>query len=170
MNRSTNSKIVLIGYRGVGKTTLGKALADTLKRPFIDTDDLIVQAAKRSIPEIFNHEGEPGFRLIEKRVIASINIPNAVIACGGGAILDSDNVRSLKNNGYLLWLTATSGTLLCRISNEANRPPLTLLPPLEEIETVLKQRTPLYAQYADRTLSTEGKSIQKLLDEIIKDL
>lgn len=163
-------KIVLIGFRGTGKTTLGTTLANVLKRPFIDTDQLIVANAKLSIPEIFEKEGETRFRNLEKKAIASIEAPDAVIACGGGAILDPENANLLKRDGYLLWLTADSGTIADRIRGDANRPPLTKLLLEEEVATLLAQRAPLYERYADHNISTEEKSIDELIKEIIKHL
>ena len=93
-----------------------------------------------------------------------------MIACGGGAILDPENVKILKRNGYCLWLTASPDTIANRISENTDRPPLTTLSPKEEIRTVLEKRTPLYAQYADHSFCTEGKPINKILEEIIEYL
>ncbi len=162
--------IVLIGYRGTGKSTLGNALADKLDRPFLDTDQLIISEAKLTIPEIFEQEGEQGFRKREKNVIRSIDEDRAVIACGGGAVMDPENGKMLRQNGYIFWLTAKPETILNRIANEDGRPPLTSLPPLEEIKTLLKQRAPLYEKFADYQISTEGKSINNLLEEVIDHL
>lgn len=162
--------IVIIGYRGTGKTTLGKALAKALKRPFIDTDALIVERESIQIPEIFSAVGEAGFRQIEKAVIQSLNYKDAVIACGGGAILDPDNRAALKQNGYCIWLSASAPVIAERIQTDPNRPALTNLPAAEEIEHLLEVRTPLYKNAADCSFSTEAKSINKLLEEVIEHL
>lgn len=162
--------IIIIGYRGTGKTTLGKTLAKALQRPFVDTDDLIVERENKSIPEIISTLKETGFRQIEKAVIQSLNFTDAVVACGGGAILDPENTKALKQNGYCIWLNASVPTITQRIQEDSNRPELTNLPLVEEIEHLLKIRTPLYKAAADCTFSTEGSSINKTLEEIIEHL
>lgn len=162
--------IFIIGYRGTGKTTLGKALAEALDRPFVDTDDLIVEREGKSIPEIFSAVGEGGFRQIEKAVIQSIRRTDAIIACGGGAVLDPENVAALKQNGYCIWLNASASTIAERIQADSNRPALTDLPPIEEIEHLLEVRTPIYQDTADLTFSTDILTINKLLEEVIEHL
>ncbi|MCJ7596112.1 MAG: shikimate kinase, partial [Desulfobacterales bacterium] len=135
--------IVLIGYRCSGKTTAGKALARRLRRDFLDTDALIERRAGCSIEEIVSKEGWDHFRKLEKRVVRETsNIDNMVIATGGGAVVDEENVKNLKRNGWIVWLDGTPEVLRKRMVQEERsgrgRPSLTGLDPLEEIRRVLE--------------------------------
>jgi shikimate kinase len=146
--------IVLIGYRGSGKTCIGKRLASALWMDFVDTDVLIVERAGTTIRQIFEAEGEEGFRRRESEVIAEVAArDNQVIAAGGGAILKPENVAALKRNGKLVWLKARPEVLFQHIqadaATDANRPNLTAAGGLEEVQKILEQRTPLYQAAAD---------------------
>jgi shikimate kinase len=162
--------IILIGFRGTGKTTLGKILAERLNRTFIDTDALVIEKAGQSIPEIFSQWGEKEFREREKEIIQNIQTKHAVIACGGGAVMEVDNVSSLKRNGFIIFLTASSSTIYDRIKENQNRPPLTNLPLKEEIEWLLEQRGHLYFQSSDMQFSTEHSSIETLASRLLAKL
>lgn len=162
--------IIFIGFRGTGKTTIGKAIAKKINRRFIDTDELIVQKAKMSIPEIFTELGENGFRQLEKDVIRSLNGSHSVISCGGGAIIDPQNAQRLKHNGYCIWLKASADKIIERIQDDPNRPALTALSPEEEIKQLLEIRNPLYKKYTDIAFFTDNTSINKLLEEVIEHL
>ena len=112
--------IVLIGMTGSGKTTVGRLVADILGRPFVDTDDLIEQGDGRTIPKIFEDEGEAGFRTIEARAVRDAAArPGRVIAVGGGAVMDPANVAALRVDGDLMWLDATVPELLAHLSSAA---------------------------------------------------
>jgi shikimate kinase len=146
--------IVLIGYRGSGKSSIGKRLASNLWMGFVDTDTLIVERAGKSIREIFEAEGEAGFRQREAEVIAEVAArDNHVIAAGGGAILRAENVAAMKKNGKVVWLKATPEVLYQHIQADAQttatRPNLTAAGGLEEVKMVLEKRTPLYEAAAD---------------------
>ena len=130
--------IVLIGYRCSGKTTAGKALARQLRRGFLDTDALIERRAGCSIEEIVSKEGWDHFRKLEKRVVRETSsLDHKVIATGGGAVVDEENVKNLKRNGWIVWLDGTPEVLRKRMVQEERsgrgRPSLTGLDPLEEI-------------------------------------
>ncbi len=149
--------IVLIGYRGTGKTSIGKKLASELWMDFVDTDELIVQRAGKTIREIFAAQGEAHFRDLEEQVIAEVGArDNMVIAAGGGAVLRPANIAALKKHGKIIWLQADAQTLFERIVADAathhTRPDLTATGGLEEIKTLLAVRTPLYQAAADATL------------------
>jgi shikimate kinase len=150
--------ITLIGYRGSGKSTIGKRLAQLLAMDFVDTDLLITATAGKTIKQIFEAEGEAGFRDRESVAIreAAARI-NTVIAAGGGAILRPENVAALRATSKIIWLQADPETLHARIhadpATAANRPSLTSLSGgIEEIRTILEKRTPLYATAAHHTL------------------
>ncbi len=149
--------IVLIGYRGVGKSTIGKQLAGRMGMDFVDTDELIVQRAGKTIREIFEQGGEPLFRDLESAVIDDlVESDNAVIAAGGGVVLRKANIEKLQANGRIVWLQAPAQVLWERISADtvttANRPNLTSAGGLEEILRLLQIRAPLYASAADIAL------------------
>ena len=141
--------VVLIGYRGSGKTTVGRLLADRRDAAFIDTDEMIVQFAGRSIAEIFEVEGEAGFRRREEQAIRmSTAQQGRIISVGGGAVDSEKNRRLLRDYGTVVWLEAPPETLWARMQDDRttgdSRPDLGG-GGLEEIREVLARRTPLYA-------------------------
>jgi shikimate kinase len=149
--------IVLIGYRGSGKSSIGKRLASNLWMDFVDTDALIVERAEKTIREIFEAEGEEGFRRRETAVIREVTgRDNHVIAVGGGAVLAPENVQAMKANGKVVWLRAPAETLHKRIQADAetnaSRPNLTAAGGVDEVKQLLEVRTPLYEAAADLTL------------------
>jgi shikimate kinase len=167
--------IVLIGYRGSGKTSIGKRLAVLRQMSFVDTDALIIETAGRTIKEIFATEGEPGFRDRESAAIQEISQrQNAVIAVGGGAILRPENVAALKKIGRIIWLQADPETLHARILADAatfaTRPNLTAAGGLEEIRALLETRLPLYASAADTTLDISAISIEEAANQLHNSL
>ena len=143
--------IVLIGYRGSGKTTIGKRLADRLWQPFIDIDDLMVEKAGKSIKEIFEQFGEPVFRDLEAKVVRDICEKHEhVIGFGGGTLGREDNRRALKESGHkVIYLKCDPKELHRRITSDSQsastRPNLTELGGgLEEIQKMLAEREPHY--------------------------
>jgi len=164
--------LYLTGYRGTGKSSVAAFLARRLKRPLIDLDQLIEASAGTTIREIFADGGEPRFRSLESAAleIAAGSDP-AVIALGGGAVLRKQNRELVRRTGRCVWLTATAETIHRRITADAataeNRPALTSLDSLAEIKTLLEQRHECYASTADDSVSTEGKSVAEIAEEII---
>ena len=149
--------IVLIGYRGVGKTTIGRQLARRMGLEFVDTDERIVQHAGKTIREIFIQGGEPLFRDMESAVIDRLaELDNTVIAAGGGVVLRKANVEKLQAKGRIVWLQAPAEVLWKRIEADtqtaANRPDLTSAGGLDEVLRLLNIRAPLYAAAADVAL------------------
>ena len=167
--------IALIGLRGCGKSTVGRELADLLDGDCVDTDELIVDQAGRSIAAIFAEEGEPGFRRRERKAVQQVVAnPPPVIAVGGGAVVDESNVRLLKRVATLVWLTAPSGVLWQRIaSDEASqscRPSLTDRADPEEVEHLLAERSPLYERAADLVISTTQSTPRAVAEAIAGQL
>jgi len=167
--------IVLIGPRGCGKTTVGRLLARRLHCDFVDTDELVEQAAGKSIAQIFAEAGETAFRRLERRAIdQSLNRRRCVIAVGGGAVLDEANRAALRAAGVCFFLTAPAQELHRRLSADprsgSTRPPLTELPPSAEIERVLADRQPLYEAMADYVIETAGRTPQQVADQIVRHL
>ncbi|MBI4078733.1 MAG: shikimate kinase [Candidatus Levybacteria bacterium] len=163
--------IMLIGMRGSGKTTVGKILAKILKKDFIETDKLIGEKAKMSIPKIIEKHGWDFFRNIESEVVQEVaEKDNIVIATGGGVVVSPKNIALLKKSGKLFWLTVSVPTLLKRIGNDKNRPSLTGKLRKEDMEVTLQERQKLYENAADVVVDTEHVSAQKVAEAILTDL
>jgi len=163
--------VVLIGYRGTGKTSVAEALALRLGCDWADSDRRIEQATGRSIADIFAADGEAAFRESESEQIATLcQSENLVLAVGGGAVLRKTNRETLRRFGPIVWLTASPATLEKRILGDErtadSRPNLTNSGGLNEIRQVLAQRTPIYRACADWEVDTEEKTPAELADEI----
>jgi len=154
--------LVLIGYRGSGKSTVGKIIADRLNRPFVDADLEIEARSGRSIAVLFAEEGEPSFRDWEEQTIAALvgEFPEAVLATGGGVVLREANRRRIRDFGFVAWLRAQPEELARRLETDprspAGRPALTREGMLGEIVQVLAARTEVYQEMADATIETDG--------------
>ncbi len=164
--------IYLIGYRGSGKTSVGRILAAKLKRRFIDADGLLAELHGQTITEMVKDRGWEVFRRREKEILQHICMfDNCVIATGGGAVLDPQNVTRMKAGGKLVWLRATPETIRRRIQQDAHsadlRPSLTANGQIDEIEDVLTGREPHYQKAMDISVDTDGKTIESIADEVI---
>ena len=161
--------VVLIGYRGTGKSTVGKIVAARLGRVLVSTDAEIVRLARQRIPEIVEKHGWEYFRDLETKICEDLaGRDGIVIDTGGGAILRSQNVEGLKRTGKLFWLTASVETIAKRIGSDTQRPSLTGTKSfVDEIQDVLRERTPKYQAAADYVIETEGKSLAQVADEIL---
>jgi shikimate kinase len=162
--------IILIGFMGSGKTTLGKKLARALNRTFVDSDAAIEQVAGMKIREIFETYGEDHFRQLESDWIEQLSPDEpAVIATGGGMPCFNNNLQELKNKGIVLYLQRPAKELLQRLKNAKNKRPLLAAMKDEEmlafIEDKLNEREVFYLQ-ADVVLSREEQELQVLLDII----
>jgi len=166
--------IVLIGYRGTGKSTVGRIVADRLGRAFLDCDREIESRSGRAIRAIFDESGEPAFRDAEELTLAELTEghPGAVIATGGGAILRESNRRRLRAFGFVAWLTADPAELARRLEADraglAGRPALTSAGTLAEIEEVLAARSPLYAEAADAVIPTGGRTPDQVASAVLE--
>jgi len=161
--------IVLIGYRGTGKSTVGRLLAARLGRELVSTDEEIVKRAKRTIPEIVGQEGWEFFRDLESEICSEIaSRDQLVVDTGGGAILRAQNVEALKANGTVFWLTASVETITRRIGSGNQRPSLTGTKSfVDEIQDVLRERTPKYQAAADHIIVTDGRSTHQLMEAVL---
>lgn len=159
--------IFLVGPMGAGKTTIGKLLAKHLKREFVDCDWYIANQAGTDIPWIFAKEGEVGFRQRETEALkVLVDMPNAVIATGGGAVVRAEN-RELLKRGLVVFLDANVETQLLRTKKDTGRPLLQTDNPKAVLEKLYHDRKPLYIEVADVVIAT-GKSYPKqMLLEII---
>jgi shikimate kinase len=160
--------IVLIGYRGTGKSSVGKLLAERSGRTLVSTDAEVVRRAGQSIPEIVKQHGWDHFRDLESEVCRELSGKDQlIIDTGGGAILRQDNVARLKSNGILFWLTAEVPTISRRIGGDTQRPSLTGAKSfVEEIEEVLRERTPKYRAAADHVIATDRKTVVEIADAV----
>jgi len=164
--------IILIGYRGAGKSTVGRMLAARAGKKFVDSDDLVEKHLGASIRDIVQSKGWQHFRALEKRVIEEIcRGDHLIIAPGGGAVLDPANVRSLRKNGLIIWLQADGEVLHRRMVQDpgttASRPTLTGKGALEELEEVLAVRNPYYAQAADVEVDTSTLGREEVVEKIL---
>ena len=161
--------IILIGYRGTGKSTVGRLLAARLGRELVSTDAEIVKRAKRTIPEIVAQEGWEYFRNLESDICKELaSRDRLVIDTGGGAILRTQNVEALKKNGTLFWLTASVETITKRIGGDNQRPSLTGTNSfVDEIQDLLRERTPKYQAAADHSIATDDRSISQLVETLL---
>ena len=162
-------RIVFAGFRGTGKTGVGKIVAERLKVPFIDTDALIEQTTGRSIPDIFHEDGEERFRNIERQVIAGLPAQDAVIGTGGGAVTDPANMERLRKNSVMILLVADIDTIEQRLLRQP-RPPLTGLPLREEIAEMVDRRRQHYHAAADICIDTSGTTPGEAADKVVAAL
>lgn len=161
--------VVLVGFMGIGKTSVGKRLAVRLRMKFLDIDDLIEEEEGISIKEIFAQFGEPYFRKKEASICERISgYDNYVIATGGGVVLNPANMENLKKNGLVICLTATPEIIYQRTSKMGTRP-LLQENPEQKIRELLEFRDPFYKK-ADWMLDTSCSSIGEVVEKIIEYL
>ena len=161
--------IVLIGYRGTGKSTVGKILGRMLAWDVVSTDAEVVRLAHLSIPDIVSRFGWDYFRDLESQVCQDLaGRESLILDTGGGAILRPQNVEALKRSGWLFWLTAAVPTIVERIGNDTQRPSLTGTKSFtEETADVLRTREPIYRAAADYTISTEGRNPEEVAEAVL---
>ncbi|HTU25366.1 MAG TPA: shikimate kinase [Pirellulales bacterium] len=166
------SNLFLIGYRGSGKSAVGRIAAERLGATFFDTDVEIERRAGKTVSEIFASDGETAFRTLEATVIDDLSRgQNCVLALGGGAVLRPGNRAKLKVRGRTAWLTAGPETLWQRIErHEAEghrRPNLTAVGGLAEVVELLARRLPVYRESADWVVDTEGRTPAEVAGAIL---
>jgi shikimate kinase len=165
------SLLFLIGYRGTGKTTLGRPLAERLGWDFVDADVFLEAKYRKTIRVMFADEGEAAFRDKESTVLRELcNAERCVIATGGGIILREENRRLLRESGLVVWLMADVPTIAERMEADptsAERRPNLTIGGTVEIEDALRIREPLYRQCADLEIATTGRSPEALIEAIL---
>lgn len=166
--------MILIGLMGSGKSILGKQLASRLSLDFIDLDDCIVKDVGKSIPAIFEQDGEMAFRTLESKMLEEALLSEdgkaCVLATGGGAVLSGENREMMKKCGRVVWLDASPTELARRISGDENRPLLNDVDPLFKMISLAAQRNALYAEVADLRVDTEALNDEESLAKIINFL
>ncbi len=163
------TSIALIGFMGVGKTAVGKAVAERLNKEFIELDALIEQKAGKTIPEIFRQDGEIRFRELEIEAVKEVaGRENVVIACGGGVVLNRINIERLRKGCLIVYLTASPGVILQRISGDnSERPLVNSGDKASRIRELLRFRQPFYQRAADITINTSRLRVSSVVDKII---
>jgi len=162
--------IYLVGFMGTGKTSVGRQLAKERGINFVDLDELIELQEQRRIVDIFAKEGEAYFRKIEKKVLKQVSTQKQfVVACGGGVVLDRDNIKLMKKTGMMICLYAAPEEILKRVSANKDRPLLNVDKPQKRIELLLKMRAPYYIQ-ADKIIDTSHLTVKQVAGKISKIL
>lgn len=163
------NNIVLIGFMGCGKTTIGIKLSYRMRRPMLDTDKLIEKDEGRTISEIFDTDGESYFRDLEtkclKKLIESTN--NQIISVGGGLPIREENHALLKELGTVIYLRARAETIYERLKNDKTRPLLQGDDPQLKIRTLMEKRAAIYEKAADIIIDVDGKDFDTILDAIV---
>jgi shikimate kinase len=164
-------RMFLIGFMGTGKTTVGSRLAKTLNWALYDSDHEIVKREGRSIPEIFETEGEVYFRQVETAVLADLATrERAVITTGGGAVLAAANRECMQTSGHVVHVTATLDEIVRRVAGDTNRPLLQSADSLRaRVEQLILDRQGLY-DFAELAIETTGKEIDAIVSEILLKL
>jgi shikimate kinase len=158
--------IVLAGFMGAGKTTVGRLLAGSLRVPFLDSDHVIEARAGRGIPEIFAADGEPAFRALEHEVIADLlRGPDVVLALGGGAA-EHEETRKLLASVPVVFLRVSYAEAMARVGGDGNRPMLAR----PDITRVFERRQAAYARAATVTVDVDGRDPGDIAREILAAL
>lgn len=163
--------VVLIGFMGCGKTSLGKKLSRRLKYSFLDTDKYIEQKEGMEITEIFEKKGEPYFRELERTAVEKLSAEKRiVIATGGGIIKNPQNMEQLKKQGIIVYLKATPEHIYRNIGNDNTRPLLEGGNKKEKIKKLMDERKPLYEKYADVTVNVSNETTGKIIERIGREV
>jgi shikimate kinase len=161
--------IYLIGFMGSGKTTIGKALSLSLNLPVMDSDEEVSRLTGKTIVEIFEGEGEVGFRTLETKCLRNLPVENFIITTGGGIVLKEENRQWMRENGKVVLLDASPEEILKRLEGDKTRPLL-----IGEKETkvvkILSERMPLYLDAADLIIETTDKSVETIIEELMNRL
>jgi len=161
--------IALYGFMGVGKTTIGRILAEKLGYDFIDVDTEIERETGKSINEIFQLHGEAFFRKLESDIIRELsNKDRLVIACGGGAVTNIENAETLQKSSKMIYLTASIDEIVDRTKGESTRPLLNVANPVEAASELYENRKPIYVRYADLEVDTTDKTIEEVVALVLE--
>lgn len=163
----SHSNIILTGFMGTGKSTIGHKLALHLGMTFVDTDLLIEERAGCSVADIFAHQSESVFRKMEENLVAELAAQKGlVIATGGGLVMNPDNVKRLQATGQIFCLTATAQEVFERISSQTQIRPLLQQPdPLQRITELMQHRSSVYEQFPQ--ISTSGRTTDQVVEMLL---
>ncbi len=168
-------KVILIGFRCVGKTTIGKKLAETLNWNFLDLDEEIQKRAGKTIKEMVEERGWEYFRKMEKEEMKKLeNLKNIVIALGGGSVIHKDEMSNLLKKSLIVWLFAPAEVIVKRMKEDektaSQRPALKNSSLEKEVEEVLRERLPLYEKFSHFKIDTSKTSIEEAVKNILEKL
>jgi shikimate kinase len=159
--------LALIGFMGTGKSSVGRLVADMLRFTFLDTDDVIIARAGKSIAEIFEQQGEAAFRDWERKIVEELTRRSkTVIATGGGLPANESNLASLKTHSVVVCLWSSPEKIWERVRGQTHRPMLNEADPLAKIHELLAEREPYYRQ-ADVLVNTEMRSLREVATQVI---
>ena len=163
--------IILIGFMGSGKTTIGKALEEKTDMTFVDTDELIEAYEGCKISEIFVDKGEAYFRRLENETLKDLltSTDNKVISTGGGIVTNQENIPLLKQLGKVFYLRIKPETVVKRLEGDKTRPLLIGEDKLVKVEQLMTDRKELYEMAADKTIDTDGLSVSEIVCGILED-
>ena len=165
------TNVFLIGPMGSGKTAVGRQLGRMLGLVFRDSDADVVARTGVDIGYIFEQEGEAGFRARERESIERLSaLDGVVLATGGGAVIDPANRRALAERGVVVYLQTSVEQQLARTRHTRHRPLLSVADPARVLETLMDRRAPLYAEIADLTVTTDGRRVGLVAEEIVREL
>lgn len=164
-------KIILIGFRATGKTTVGRLLAKRLGVPFLDVDQYLEEKEGQTIAEMVAKKGWPYFRTLEKKALRELAaLKEGVLALGGGAVMHEEEMALLRQNACVVWLKAPPALILKRLKRDektaSQRPALTDMALAAEIENLLEKREPLYRRFADWEVETAGLTPEEIISRL----
>ena len=158
--------LYLVGFMGSGKTAVANEVTETTNLKYIEMDEFIEKKENRSINNIFEDSGEDYFRKVEKEVLKEISLnDNQIVSCGGGVVIDEDNINLMKNTGILICLQAKPEVIYQRVKNQKHRPLLNVNDPQVKIMELLKARTPYYEK-ANYIIETDDLSIKQVAQKV----
>lgn len=171
MNLKLKHNIILIGFMGSGKTSVGVHLAERLTYQFKDTDQMIEKKAGDTISRIFSIHGEEYFRNLETDLLKELvpNLDKTVLSTGGGMPVREQNMKLLKDLGYVVFLKATKQTTLNRLRGDVSRPLLKGEDLEIKVERMLELRTPIYEKAAHKIIATDGRTIAEITEMIMEN-
>lgn len=163
-----NNNIILIGFMGCGKTTLGQWMSQNVGMTFCDTDEFIENREKREIKDIFATDGEAYFRTLETETLKELRgkLQNAIISVGGGMPVKEENQKLLKQLGQVVYLRTKQDTLLYRLSNDSKRPLLAGGDMKSKIEKLMSEREGIYNNISDIIVDTDNKTLDQIYNYI----
>lgn len=161
--------VVLVGYRGTGKSVVGQQLASELDLQLVSLDAELQKKAGKSVPEIVEQSGWPGFRDLEEEIVRTFAARDGqVIDCGGGVIEREANFDVLRSAGPVIWLKASTQAIVDRIADDDQRPSLTGTKSFtDEVEEVLQRRTPLYERISHHAIDTDACTIEQVVAKVL---
>ena len=169
MEKRKDVKVFIIGFMGVGKSTVSKVVAEKTNIRVFDTDKMVEMEEDLKVSEIFKYRGEEAFRMAEKRALMEIchEKGSAIVSCGGGIVLRDENVRMMKKAGKILLLEASPSTIYEHVKDSKKRPLLNGNMNVQYIGELMAQREDAYRKAADEVINVDGGSVEKTSDRII---